>query len=145
MDVPNKLEKPRMRTIERFLCDKCDEVIDDPKDGFVIHGNVYNADAASIGGLIGNNLPPANDDGKVDLQAIRKTVLCKTCLLKTLGLSEDEDTDDSIGIALRVIDDKYTRPAFKKRRRIRTEATSERKHWSEDADFQDLMADLKDG
>ena len=79
--------KPRLRTVEQYLCDNCDGIIREPHDGFVIHGNVYVADPSSLGGLIGNNFP---DEGK--LEDVKKTVLCKRCFCKALNLQSDTDT-----------------------------------------------------
>jgi len=79
--------KPRLRTVEQYLCDNCDGIIREPHDGFVIHGNVYVADPSSLGGLIGNNFP---DEGK--LEDVKKTVLCKRCFCKALNLQSDIDT-----------------------------------------------------
>lgn len=78
--------KPRMRTVEHFLCDYCDSQISKPEDGFVIHGNIYVADPKKTGGLIGNNFP---DDGEpVTQDNVTKTVMCRHCFMKALGLLE---------------------------------------------------------
>lgn len=88
--------KPKMRTVEQYLCDKCDEII--PKDdgktpqGFVIKGNIYTADPSTRGGLIGNNIPEVldpDDDQKINPKDIRETVLCKRCFLKAVGIISD--------------------------------------------------------
>jgi len=77
--------KPRMRTVEQYLCDQCDKVIDTPRAGFVIQGNIYVADPASVGGLIGNNFPDTDEPISVD--SVKKTVLCKTCFMEAVGLA----------------------------------------------------------
>jgi hypothetical protein len=78
--------KPKMRTVEQFLCDQCDKVIAKPEDGFIIHGNIYVADPTCRGGLIGNNIPEVAAGEKIDPEAIKQTVLCKHCLLKSLNM-----------------------------------------------------------
>jgi hypothetical protein len=75
--------KPRMRTVEQYLCDGCDSVIMNPEDGFVVHGNIYMADPVYLDGLIGNNFPPK--DGLI--ADVKKTVFCKRCFLQALGLN----------------------------------------------------------
>ena len=84
-------KKPRNRTVQQYLCDRCDGVIPLPRknehDGFVIHGNVYCADPDEVGGLIGDNFPKMDpDDDKFTADQVGMTVLCKKCLLKVLGI-----------------------------------------------------------
>lgn len=81
--------KPRMRTVEQYLCDQCDKIIDTPRAGFVIQGNIYVADPASVGGLIGNNFPDTDEPISVD--SVKKTVLCKTCFMTAVGLASGHD------------------------------------------------------
>jgi hypothetical protein len=76
--------KPRMRTVEHFLCDHCDCQIPKPEDGFVVHGNIYVADPNKAGGLIGNNFPEC--DEPVTQDKVTKTVMCRQCFMKALGL-----------------------------------------------------------
>lgn len=83
-----KARKPTMKTKEHFLCDSCREIITKPAEGFVIQGNVYVADPTMLGGLVGNNIPNADENGNVRANAIKKTVLCTKCLLQTLGLDK---------------------------------------------------------
>lgn len=75
-------QKPRLRTIQQYLCDGCDCVIGDSTEGFVIHGNIYVADPTIIGGLIGNNFP--KEGGSIE--DVRKTVFCRSCFCKALDL-----------------------------------------------------------
>jgi uncharacterized protein YlaI len=77
--------KPRLRTVEQYLCDSCDGVIAEPTDGFIVHGNIYVADPSCLGGLIGNNFP--EDGGKAE--DVKKTVYCKKCFLNALGIGKD--------------------------------------------------------
>lgn len=76
--------RPRMRTVEHYLCDHCDKEINKPTAGFIIQGNIYLGDPGQLGGLIGNNIPEPDQDGKIALVDLRKTVLCVACLLKAL-------------------------------------------------------------
>lgn len=82
--------KPTMQTKEHYLCDSCQRIITNPAAGFVIQGNIYVADTASLGGLVGNNIPEADENGHVRANAIKKTVLCDTCLKETLGLGAND-------------------------------------------------------
>jgi hypothetical protein len=85
--------KQRMRTVSQYLCDSCDRTISRPSDeefggydGFVIKGNIYVADPAAAGGLVGDNFPDAKAGEMIDPEAVHQTVLCKECMLKALGL-----------------------------------------------------------
>lgn len=80
--------KPRMRTIEQFLCDQCDCIIQKEDQGYIIKGNIYTADPATRGGLVGDNFPPI-EDGKIDPAEVMETVLCKGCFLRAVGLTPD--------------------------------------------------------
>jgi len=81
--------KPRLRTVKQYLCDSCDRVIDKPSEGFIVHGNIYVADPSCRGGLVGDNFPSLEDEKQtLTLDQIKKTVLCKVCFLKALGLIE---------------------------------------------------------
>lgn len=84
----NMARKPRMRTIEQYLCDQCDHIIQQADDGFVIKGNVYTADPSGRGGLIGNNFPEIKEGEQIDPDAVMETVLCRNCFLQALGLHE---------------------------------------------------------
>jgi hypothetical protein len=77
--------KVRMRTVEHYLCDDCDTLINQPSDGFVIRGNVYVADPSVLGGLIGDNIPEPDAAGMISPDAIRQTVLCKKCFFAAIG------------------------------------------------------------
>ena len=77
--------KPRMRTIEYYLCDSCDDPISKPTDGFVIHGNIYMADPSTVGGLVGDNFPDSEEPFTED--NVTKTVLCRKCFSKILKIS----------------------------------------------------------
>lgn len=78
--------KQRMRTVQQYLCDRCDHIIQDPSAGFVIQGNIYVADPCTRGGVVGDNFPEPDEEGKIKLDAIRETVLCQTCLFSILGM-----------------------------------------------------------
>lgn len=78
--------KPKMRTVQSYMCDSCDVIIGKPEDGYVVHGNIYVADPATRGGLIGNNFPETLPGEQIDPQAVRETVYCTRCMLRALGL-----------------------------------------------------------
>lgn len=81
-----RTNKQRMRTCQYFLCDRCDTPILDPALGFVIHGNVYVADPAARGGLIGNNFPRVQSGDKIEVTDVKESVFCRDCLVTVLGL-----------------------------------------------------------
>jgi hypothetical protein len=90
-DVKRQIQrarKPPLRTVQHYLCDRCDEMISRAEDGFIIHGNIYTADPSCCGGLIGNNFPvPSGEPGQMFvLDQVQKTVLCKRCFSEALGL-----------------------------------------------------------
>jgi len=89
--------KERMRTVEHFLCDDCDVPITDPTAGFIIHGNIYVADPRCLGGLVGNNFPET--DEPIPAESVTKTVLCRSCLMKALGLFDPPTKRRSKGIS----------------------------------------------
>ncbi len=91
--------KPKMRTIERYLCDLCDKIIDCPDSGFIIEGNIYTANPSEKGGLIGNNIPVVAENEKIDPKTIRKTVLCKNCFLQSVGIEDSAKPKTSIDIS----------------------------------------------
>lgn len=78
--------KQKMRTVEYYVCDNCDQPILSPNSGYIIQGNIYTADPRQRGGLIGNNIPQC--EGSVDVSQIRETVLCRKCLTRTLGFGQ---------------------------------------------------------
>ena len=80
-DKMRELRKPKLRTSTHYLCDICDNLIKTPHEGYVIHGNIYNAAFDRPGGLIGDNFP---QEGETE---VKKTVLCVACMKKALNLS----------------------------------------------------------
>lgn len=78
---------PRMRVVQLYLCDQCSLIIPDKESGFVIHGNVYAADPNEMYGIIGNNIPSGET---IEPEAIKKTVLCFTCMCQALGIEIDD-------------------------------------------------------
>ena len=82
-------------TVQLYKCDACQKIITDPKDGIVVHGNIYVADPTQRGGLIGNNFPTDVDDVKFESveDAVEESVYCKGCFLKAvfpeINLSRD--------------------------------------------------------
>jgi hypothetical protein len=81
--------KEKMRTVSYYLCDRCDKPILNSEDGFIVQGNIYVADAACRGGLIGNAFPNPAEDGSnlIDVKDINEIAFCKTCFLSALGMS----------------------------------------------------------
>jgi hypothetical protein len=73
--------KARMRTVQMLLCDSCDNVILQPEDGYIVHGNIYVADPESRGGLIGNNFP---EEEGATVDQVTQQVFCKKCFTKAL-------------------------------------------------------------
>lgn len=83
--------KPKMRTVQHYLCDQCDNTIPSPSEsdepkGFVVHGNILVADPNNKGGLIGNNFPEVKEGEKIEPEAVKQTVLCTGCFLAALGI-----------------------------------------------------------
>jgi hypothetical protein len=62
--------------VQFYACGQCRRTINPPEDGLCVHGNIYVADPASRGGLIGNNID-VDPDGRIT--GVRETVLCRTC------------------------------------------------------------------
>jgi hypothetical protein len=87
----DSVKKSKMRTIQQYLCDSCDEVIpyssDDECNGFIIQGNIYVSNADERGGIVGNHFPEPEEDGKIKVSDIREEVLCRDCLVSILGLT----------------------------------------------------------
>ncbi len=78
-------QKPKGRVVQHYLCDHCSDPIMKPSDGFVIEGNIYIADPTMRGGIIGNNFPKFDENGRIAVNEIRSDVLCKQCLWKMLN------------------------------------------------------------
>lgn len=74
----------KMRVGSFYFCDYCNMAIYNPEDGFVIHGNVYEADPTCRGGLIGNNFPEVEPGTKIEVTDVKETVLCSKCLFEIL-------------------------------------------------------------
>lgn len=94
--------KPRMRTVEQYLCDHCDTVITKPTEGYIVHGNIYVAEPSCRGGLVGNNFPEVEPGESITPDSVKQTVFCKACFLKALGLelpkfSKEWDASSAIG------------------------------------------------
>lgn len=94
LEIKEKLDmakKAKMRVVEHYLCDGCDSTIQDPANGFVIHGNIYSADPSIRGGIIGENFP---DHGqKFTLEEVQRSVLCRKCFCATLDLPYGMSSD----------------------------------------------------
>lgn len=70
------------------FCDSCEQEITDPTEGFTVAGNIGAAspDPNIFMGLIGNNFPPSNSDGLIQVDNIRTTNYCVKCFVRVLGL-----------------------------------------------------------
>lgn len=86
-DQLSSAKTSKMRVVQKYLCDDCNTLIQDPEDGYVIQGNVYVADPSCRGGIIGNAFPDPDEDGKVAVDDVTETVLCAKCLMKALKCS----------------------------------------------------------
>lgn len=73
-------------TVTLYKCDKCKGLIRNPKDGVIVHGNIYVADTGeSRGGLIGNNFPtepPKHGHYPECENVVKESVYCQPCFLK---------------------------------------------------------------
>lgn len=98
-------QKERMRRCQFYLCDACDKPIHDPNDGYVVHGNIYVADANSRGGLIGNNFPDVVPGDKIEVTDVQETVYCKRCFIEAIGLFEPSVKDEGIDERLKKDED----------------------------------------
>lgn len=71
---------------EFVVCDHCHSVIANPEDGFIVKGNIYNADHGEFPErLVGDNFPTTRSFA-VRLDEIGETGICKSCMCKALGL-----------------------------------------------------------
>jgi hypothetical protein len=74
------------------LCHKCKQVISHPDNGFIVEGNIREADPGGLIGYIGTRkwLVDAENDpqGKVSVSAVPTTAYCRFCFLEALGLEE---------------------------------------------------------
>lgn len=102
--MKNKTGKPQK--IELYVCQGCEQPILPSKgkypNGFIIHGNIYAAEP-NRGGMIGDNFPQPSkkidaeeEDPKFYADDVGENVFCRTCLAKTLGLSDFEDIDEKV-------------------------------------------------
>jgi hypothetical protein len=85
-----------MKTIEVYICDRCDKMImpsrnPNPPNGFVVEGNIYVAEQGE-GGLVGNNFPKEGEEMRRG--EIRKMCLCKDCFLEVLHLAPEKKEVD---------------------------------------------------
>ena len=80
--------KKKMRTCSYYLCDRCEEPIVDPEDGYVFHGNVYVASTDVRGGLIGNNFPDVPPGTPIKVEDVEESVFCCKCLMDVMGLKK---------------------------------------------------------
>jgi len=74
-------------TVTLYKCDSCKDIIRDPKDGLVIHGNIYVADPDNRGGLIGNNFPTEPSSSGIYPKCedqVGEIVMCNNCFFKAV-------------------------------------------------------------
>jgi hypothetical protein len=85
-------KKEKLRTVQQYLCDGCDAIIpisaEDEVNGYIIHGNIYVADPSQRAGIIGDNFPEPDEQGKIVASEIREEVFCRECLLDILQISQ---------------------------------------------------------
>lgn len=75
---------------EFVVCDCCTNVIRNPEDGFIVKGNIYNADYGEFPiRMVGDNFPTSRSFA-IRLSEVGETGICKSCLIKSLGLSLDD-------------------------------------------------------
>lgn len=85
----------KAKTVTYVVCDGCGKPIENPRDGVIIHGNVYAATPDQGCGLIGNNFP--EDDlikpevGMCD--QVGETAYCLPCLVEYLTGGKKELVD----------------------------------------------------
>jgi hypothetical protein len=75
-----------MRVVNHYLCDHCDQPILNPQDGFIIHGNIYQAFPGKRKGLVGNNFPNVSIETPITVTDVKEKVYCKTCFMVVLEL-----------------------------------------------------------
>lgn len=75
---------------EFVVCDQCQSVIANPEDGFIVKGNIYSADHGQFPDrLVGDNFPTSRSFA-VRLDEIGQTGICKSCMIKALGLEKQQ-------------------------------------------------------
>jgi hypothetical protein len=78
--------KARLRTAEYYFCDRCEDPIYLPDNGFVLHGNIYLAAPRERLGLLGDNFPNSQPGEPILPQDVTEIVLCKRCFCEALAL-----------------------------------------------------------
>lgn len=75
---------------EFVVCDSCTNVIKTPDDGFIVKGNIYNADHGEFPlRMVGDNFPTSRTFA-IKLSEVGETGICKSCMIKSLGLTLDD-------------------------------------------------------
>lgn len=80
----------RMKVGHFYFCDACDQPIYDPRDGVIVHGNIYVADPTTRGGLIGNNFPNVKPGEKIEVTDVKETVMCRACFTEAVFNNSSE-------------------------------------------------------
>jgi len=74
-------------TVTLYKCSECDNIITNPNNGLVVHGNIYTAETKDHTILVGNNLPTCHHDSEMATVSsipnrIKTTAFCVPCFLK---------------------------------------------------------------
>lgn len=67
-------------------CEKCNEAILNPEDGFLVMGNIYVAQSEPTNGLIGSAFPNPDKNGNISADAINQVAYCKSCFRSALKM-----------------------------------------------------------
>lgn len=83
-----------MKVGQFYYCDLCHNPIYDKSSGFIIHGNIYEADPAKRSGLIGNSFPNVTPEDSIKVEDVLEKVYCLDCLCKTLKINSQHVRKD---------------------------------------------------
>ena len=74
-----------MKTTEFLVCEGCEQPILKPEFGVIVQGNIFRASLHERAGLVGDNLPLPDAEGRIRPEQIHEVAFCKTCFIKALG------------------------------------------------------------
>ena len=75
-----------MKVGQFYYCDLCHNPIYSKENGFVVHGNIYQAEPGQRAGLIGNNFPEVTPEDSIKVEDVLEKVYCLECFCKTLKI-----------------------------------------------------------
>lgn len=84
--VKKTLRKNTMKSSKFYFCDNCKKEIYDPKNGFIVEGNIYTANANQLEGLIGEAFP----DTSFKKEDVLRKVFCLECFSEALQLNRNQ-------------------------------------------------------